>query len=157
MARHASLGSLAARIDQMASNLGNSMKAKRDHSYIEMADALGRLTPVDTLEARTSWNPSLGGFVSNAAGGPRLPSASARENLLAGKFNETAGRSFTFGRAARLAAQITQPDALLSLSNDAEHIVGLNNGGSPQLPAGGFMQIASIESLRAAQSRPVRL
>ena len=157
MARHSNLASTAARVDRMAENLRTSMKAKRDAAFIETADAAARLTPVDTLKARTSWNPGIGGVGSQGADGPRLPSASAQENLRAGKFAETAGRRFTVERTRLLTQQVVKVDGTLVLTNDAEHIIKLNQGGSPQMPAGGFVQIAAIEGRRAAAAVKVVL
>lgn len=93
-----------------------------------MADDLIEHTPVDTSEAESNWQASLGG-----------PPAAALPAIVPGSRGSTAEESATEARAhvARALAD-TKPGEVVYLSNLAPYIEDLNVGSSSQEPAGFF-------------------
>lgn len=123
--------------------LGESIEQQASDAAVDVAFAvlenLVMVTPVDTSEALSNWQISLGETSYNKLP-PYVPgylgytaAASQREAIAAAK--------------RQLANK--KPGQSIFISNNAEHIVKLNEGSSAQAPAGFVERAALIGHIRA--------
>ena len=105
---------------------------------LDITEKLIEATPVDTGWARASWIPSIGEPADSPSG--------SRD-------------SFTTGQQelgmAQVATQYTLSEGPIFITNNVPYIEKLNEGSSPQAPAG-FIETAIKQSIEAAEGRIMR-
>lgn len=111
-----------------------------------MLRELVAVTPVDTSEAISNWQVTLG--IPSAA--PRLPHFTG----VRGSTRNASSKKAVSEGLSELAEK--QPGQPVFLSNTAKHIVDLDNGSSAQFP-GGFVPIALITFRVAVQAARKKL
>lgn len=128
-----SLRRLARRLDRAAERLEDGSIEILRAIGAEVGEQLVAATPVDTGYARANWRPSI-----NV---PAVVPISALDPTGA----QTAARIKTVSRLARIGDEVW-------IANNAPYIGKLNQGSSPQAPAG-FVQSSVADATQRALSR----
>ena len=157
MPRHATFAELAASMRRLRAQAERGMRRKVGAVLTTAATEAARLTPVDQADARRQWQIRVGGEAERRiTGGPSYPSASAAENLAAGKFEERRAVAFVEGRARIDAAALPDRlDGTYQVANPEPYVEALDQGRSPQLPAGGILTTARRRAERVAATTGV--
>lgn len=141
-----SLLDLADRMNKLAGNLEKEVSRVSISAALEMLDNLVMVTPVDTSNAISNWQISIGSppsgevvpYFPGHLGSTRRASAKAAYNVGSEHLNSK------------------QPGQSIYLSNLAPYIVNLNNGSSRQHP-GGFVENALVIGRLAIENSKLKV
>lgn len=134
----ASLSAFATRMSKRAKTvIDRSVEIKKLVATTVAASVIDN-TPVDTGEARSNWQTSLGSPAS-AARGPYAPGSKGST----GAANSAAAKAQNVAAVAAVG-----PGETIHIVNTAKHIAKLNAGGSAQAPAG-FVEDAVMDGIMA--------
>lgn len=140
------LNTFARRMEQRAKRIPIAVNKIKKEIVAAIGNDLIDVTPVDTSEALSNWQGSIG-----------APAAFAIPAIVAGERGSTQAASAVEakGHLERVLADVLPGEAVF-LSNAAPHIVALNDGSSKQEPRG-FVERAVLRGRLALKNAKLKL
>lgn len=136
---------LANSLEKRAANLPKKISGVAVSTAIAIIDDLSKVTPVDTSQAVSNWQVSLGSK-NNSKLPPHFPGESGSTKSPSSKQTR---------EKARIVLQSKQPGVTIFISNVLPYIRRLNDGYSAQAPAG-FVERSRLIGIKHIKKSKIR-